>query len=47
LAVTEILAKANGLSRAATGYYRIRPPLKQVTLGEVAALAESQEKETA
>lgn len=47
LAVTELLANANGLSQSETGYYRIRPPLKPVTLGELAALAQTQEKETA
>ncbi|ARE38359.1 Sarcosine oxidase alpha subunit [Rhodovulum sp. P5] len=38
--VTELLAKANGQSPDATGYVRIRPPLKPVTLGELAQLAE-------
>ncbi len=47
LAVTELLAEANGKSQAETGYYRIRPPLKPVTLGELAALAQTHEKEAA
>lgn len=47
LTVTELLADANGRSQDETGYYRIRPPLKPVTLGELAALAASQSKETA
>lgn len=38
LTVTEILAEANGRSPQETGYYRIRAPLKPVTIGEVAAL---------
>lgn len=38
LTVTELLAKANGQSQDETGYYRIRPPLKPVTLGELAAM---------
>lgn len=38
LTVTAILAEANGQTHDATGYYRIRPPLKPVTLGEVAAM---------
>ena len=38
LTVTALLAQANGRSPDATGYYRIRPPLKPVTLGELAAM---------
>ncbi len=38
LTVTELLADANGQSPDETGYYRIRPPLKPVTLGELAAM---------
>lgn len=41
LTVTEILAAANGRDQDATGYFRIRPPLKPVTLGELAAMAPS------
>lgn len=40
LTVTRLLADANGASADATGYYRIRPPLKPVTLGELAAMDE-------
>ena len=40
LSVTGILASANGQSPDETGYFRIRSPLKPVTLGELAALAE-------
>ncbi len=40
LTVTELLAEANGLSQQETGYYRIRAPLKPITLGEIAAFAE-------
>ncbi|POF34054.1 NAD(P)/FAD-dependent oxidoreductase [Roseibium marinum] len=49
LTVTELLAAANGLSPQDTGYYRIRPPIKPVTLGELAGLAKQieDEKETA
>ncbi len=36
--VTELIAEARGVSPADVGYYRIRPPLKPVTLGELAAL---------
>lgn len=38
--VTRILADAEGRSAAEVGFYRIRPPLKPVTLGELAALQE-------
>ncbi|TCP44216.1 NAD(P)/FAD-dependent oxidoreductase [Rhodovulum marinum] len=46
LTVTSILAESNGKSPQETGYYRIRPPLKPVTLGELAAMdvPEQQEK---
>lgn len=36
LTVNAILAQANHRSEAETGYYRIRPPIKPVTLGEIA-----------
>lgn len=38
LTVTNILAQANGLSPDRTGYFRIRSPIKPVTLGELAAM---------
>ena len=38
LTVTTLLAEANRLTPDETGYYRIRPPLKPVTLGELAAM---------
>lgn len=38
LTVTALLAEANRRSPDETGYYRIRPPLKPVTLGELAAI---------
>ena len=43
LTVTGILAAAHGQSPDATGHYRIRPPIKPVTLGEIAAMAETEE----
>jgi NADPH-dependent 2,4-dienoyl-CoA reductase/sulfur reductase-like enzyme len=45
LSVTQILSNTNGISPEATGYYRIRPPLKPVTLGEIAALSEHETAE--
>lgn len=38
LTVTALLAQANDQTPDDTGYYRIRPPLKPVTLGELAAM---------
>jgi len=38
LTVTALLAEANGQTPDETGYYRIRPPLKPVTLAELAAM---------
>lgn len=38
LSVTALLAQANDQTPDETGYYRIRPPLKPVTLGELAAM---------
>jgi NADPH-dependent 2,4-dienoyl-CoA reductase/sulfur reductase-like enzyme len=36
LTVTELIAQSRGVSPAEVGYYRIRPPIKPVTLGELA-----------
>jgi thioredoxin reductase len=36
LTVTEVIAKARNVSPAEVGYYRIRPPIKPLTLGELA-----------
>ncbi|WHS62471.1 NAD(P)/FAD-dependent oxidoreductase [Pseudomonas sp. G2-4] len=36
LTVTEVIANARGVSAAEVGYYRIRPPIKPITLGELA-----------
>jgi len=35
LTVTELIANARGVSPSQVGYYRIRPPIKPVTLGEL------------
>lgn len=40
LTVTEILARENKMSPQEVGSYRVRAPLKPVTLGELASLAE-------
>ena len=36
--VSDLIAEARGIDVAEVGYYRIRPPLKPVTVGELAAL---------
>lgn len=41
LSVTEILSAAHAQAPDKTGYYRIRPPLKPVTLAELAAMADT------
>jgi NADPH-dependent 2,4-dienoyl-CoA reductase/sulfur reductase-like enzyme len=38
LTVVELIAETRGISPGEVGYYRIRPPVKPVTLGEIAAL---------
>ena len=40
LTVSEIIAGARGVSPGEVGYYRIRPPIKPVTIGELAAMAD-------
>jgi bacterioferritin-associated ferredoxin len=42
LAVTELIAARRGVSPAEIGYYRLRPPVKPLTLGELAALPASE-----
>jgi NADPH-dependent 2,4-dienoyl-CoA reductase/sulfur reductase-like enzyme len=43
LTVTEVMAAASGLSADAIGYYHIRPPIKPVTLGQVASYPTSED----
>jgi NADPH-dependent 2,4-dienoyl-CoA reductase/sulfur reductase-like enzyme len=38
LTVTELIARERGMSPAETGYYRLRFPIKPITLGELASL---------
>lgn len=47
LTVTEILAAETGKTQDAVGSYRIRAPLKPITLAELAGLADQTQKETA
>jgi NADPH-dependent 2,4-dienoyl-CoA reductase/sulfur reductase-like enzyme len=43
LTVTELMADARRLSPGEVGYYRLRPPIKPITLAELAALPKSAE----
>ena len=43
LTVTELIAKARGIPPQEVGYYRIRPPVKPITVGELAALPKTEE----
>jgi len=38
LTVTELIAESRGVPPQEVGYYRLRPPVKPITVGEVAAL---------
>ena len=42
LTVAELIAAERGVSPAEVGYYRLRPPVKPITLGELAALPKSE-----
>ena len=42
LTVTEVIADARKVSPAKVGYYRIRPPVKPITVAELAALPKSE-----
>jgi NADPH-dependent 2,4-dienoyl-CoA reductase/sulfur reductase-like enzyme len=41
LTVTELIAEARNVAPAEIGYYRLRPPVKPITLGELASLPKS------
>jgi NADPH-dependent 2,4-dienoyl-CoA reductase/sulfur reductase-like enzyme len=42
LTVTELIAEARGVAPEAVGYYRLRPPVKPITLAELAALPQDE-----
>lgn len=42
LTVTELIAEARGVPPQEVGYYRIRPPVKPITVAELAALPKTQ-----
>ena len=39
LTVTELIAATRGVTPDQVGYYRLRPPVKPITLAELAAMA--------
>jgi thioredoxin reductase/bacterioferritin-associated ferredoxin len=43
LTVTELMAQARGVTPDEIGYYRLRPPVKPITLGEIAGLPTNDE----
>src|SRR6185503_18541093 len=42
LTVTELIAAERGVSPEAVGYYRLRPPVKPITLAELASLPKTE-----
>jgi bacterioferritin-associated ferredoxin len=40
--VVDLIAEARGVSPAEVGYYRLRPPVKPITLAELAALPQTE-----
>ena len=44
LTVTELIAEARGVPPAEVGYYRLRPPVKPITLAELASLPNSERR---
>jgi hypothetical protein len=40
--VVELIAQTRGTTPAEVGYYRLRPPVKPVTLAELASLPQSE-----
>lgn len=42
LTVTEVIAEARGVAPGEVGYYRIRPPVKPITVAELAALPKTE-----
>jgi NADPH-dependent 2,4-dienoyl-CoA reductase/sulfur reductase-like enzyme len=47
ITITELIASARGVCAGEVGYLRVRPPLKPITIGELAVLALGSGKETA
>ena len=47
LTVAELIADVRGVSPEEVGSYRLRPPVKPITLGELAAMAKTEAPEKA
>jgi NADPH-dependent 2,4-dienoyl-CoA reductase/sulfur reductase-like enzyme len=47
LTVAELIADVRGVSMEETGYYRLRPPVKPITLGELASMPKTEASEKA
>jgi hypothetical protein len=43
LTVSELIARARGIPADEIGYYRLRPPVKPITLAELASLPQTEE----
>ena len=47
LTVTELIADVRGVPPEKVGYYRLRPPVKPITLGELASMPKTEASEKA
>jgi bacterioferritin-associated ferredoxin len=47
LTVAELIADVRGVSMEEVGYYRLRPPVKPISLGELAAMPKTEASEQA
>jgi hypothetical protein len=47
LTVAELIADVRGVSMQEVGYYRLRPPVKPITLGELASMPKTEASEKA
>jgi octopine oxidase subunit A len=45
--VAELIAEVRGISPAEAGCFRLRPPVKPITLGELAAMPRTEASEKA
>ena len=43
LTVIELIAQTRGVTPQEVGYYRLRPPVKPITVGELAAFPKTEE----
>jgi hypothetical protein len=47
LTVAELIADVRGVSMQEVGYFRLRPPVKPITLGELASMPKTEASEKA